>query len=388
MAKKVTGLLLLAAMITALTGCGAKPPEPAAKPPEPKEIRIPIIAPLSGPLASGPGKQAQEGANLATKLVNAKGGIGGKQLVLDWLDDRGQASEATVLAQKVADDKRYPVVLAHFTSDACFATMPIYEKAGMAMLTPWASHVELTTRSGISFRMSQSTAFAGGLNAEIITDLLKSKSAAIILANAEYHKDHAKHLKAGLEAKKVPVVKEELYMVGDSNFKPQITNILAAKPAVLAVVGYPRETGLIINQAREMGYKGPITIAPGGGAPELFEISAKNMTETYMGGGSTFREALAGTNLQNKAAVEYITEFRKEYKRDPSGGWDSQAYDLIRVMAQVLAKTGTDRAKTLEELKKVKDFEGVIGKLFGSDRAMVPESGVNKFDQKLNQWGR
>jgi branched-chain amino acid transport system substrate-binding protein len=387
MLKRATIFMILAAMAMALIGCGgaAKPAEPA-KPPEPKEIRVPIIAPLSGALASSAGKQAQEGANLSAKLINAKGGIGGKQLVIDWLDDRGQASEATVLAQKVADDKRYPVVLAHFSSDACFATMPIYEKAGVAMLTPWASHVELTTRSTISFRMSQSTAFAGGLNAQIITDLLKLKSAGLILANAEYHKDHSKHLKAGLQAKQVAVLKEELYMVGDSNFKPQLTNIIAAKPAVLCVVGYPRETGLIINQAREMGFKGPITIAPGGGTTELFEIAAKNMTDTYMGGGSTFREALAGKEVANKAAMEFITEFRKEYKRDPAGGWDAQAYDLVRVVAQVLAKTGTDRAKTLAELKNVKDFQGVIGKLFGPDRAMVPETGMNKFDQKANQW--
>ena len=379
MLKKVTILLMVIAVVVGLGGCGSK--EPVSK-----EIRIPIIAPLSGSLASSAGKQAQEGANLAVKLVNAKGGIGGKQVVVDWLDDRAEASEATVLAQKVVDDKRYPVVIGHFSSDACFATMPIYEKAGMAMLTPWASHVELTTRSSISFRMSQSTAFAGGLNAEIIADFLKLDSAAIILANAEYHKGHANALKAGLEGQNVTVLKEELYMVGDSDFKPQLTNIIAAKPAVLAIVGYPKETGLIINQAREMGFEGPITVAPGGASPELFQIAAKNMTETYMGGGSTFRKALGGTNVENKAAVEFIAEFRKEYGKDPSGGWDSQAYDLIRVLSQVLAKTGTDRTKTLEELKKVTDFQGVIGKLFGPDRAMVPETGINKFDQKLNQW--
>ncbi len=389
MLRKATVLIVLAAVAVSLVGCGgaAKPAEPAAKPPEPKEIRIAIIAPLSGSLASSAGKQAQEGANLSAKLINAKGGTGGKQLVIDWLDDRGDAAEATVMAQKVADDKRYPLVLAHFSSDACFASMPIYEKGGIAMLTPWASHAELTTRSKISFRMSPSTAFYGGLNGDVIADLLKSKNVAIILANAEYHKDHTKWLKARLAEKKIPVVKEELYMIGDSNFKPQLTNIIAAKPAVLAVVGYPRETGLIINQAREMGYKGPMTIAPGGSGVELADIAGKNMTDTYMGGGGpTFRKALAGEKVSNQAAVDYIAEYRKEYKKDPSGGWDSQAYDLVRLAAQVLAKTGTDRAKVLEELGKVKDFQSVGGTLFGPDRAQVPEFGMSKFDVQSKQW--
>lgn len=376
--KSIVAVLVLVMMGAAVAGC-AKP--------EAKEIRIPVIAPLSGSLASGPGLQAQEGINLAVKLINAKGGIGGKQLIIDWLDDRGEASEATVLAQKVADDKRYPVVIAHFSSDACFAAMPIYEKAGMAMLTAWASHAELTVRSTTSFRMSPSTLFYGRLNGEVVADVLKANSVAIILANAEYHKDHTRNLKNKLADASVTVVREELYMLGDSDFRAQLTNIIQANPDVLAVVGYPRETGLIINQARDLGYRGPITIAPGGSAPEVFQIAAANMYDTYMGGGGpTFRKALAGVPVDNKAITDYVTAYRAEYKKDPSGGWDAQSYDLVRVLSDVIGRVGTDRAKVLAELKKTTGFQGVNGTLFGTDRAMVPEYGISKANPETQKW--
>jgi branched-chain amino acid transport system substrate-binding protein len=387
----------MALALGALAGCGqpeAKKAEvkPEAKPaaaPAVTEIHIPVIAPLSGPQASGPGKAAQDGAGLAAKLINDKGGIKGQKLVLDWYDDRGDASEAAVLAQKVADNKNYAAVIAHFSSDACFAAMPIYEKAGLPMLTAWASHVELTTRSKISFRMSGSTAAYGQLNGDIIVDELKAKKVGIILANAEYHKDHTKYMKERFTEKKVQIVKEEFYMIGDSDFKPQLTNIIKAAPDVIAIVGYPREVSFIINQARTMGWKKPLTISPGAASQETIDLAGKNMTDTYMGASSSaLTDALKGKPVTNKAAADYLEGFRKEYKKDPApgGGWEAQSFDVVRVIAQAITKVGNDRAKVLQELTATKDFQGVLGVLFGPDRAMMGDKAYNKFDPKAKEW--
>ena len=395
MLKKVISAVVSVALVLVISVSSQRESEakseakPEAKVETRGEIHIPVIAPLSGPLASSAGRAAQEGANLAVKLINDKGGVQGKKLVLDWLDDRGEASEAAVLAQKVADDKNYGVVVAHFSSDACFAAMPTYEKAGMAMVTPWASHAELTKRSSISFRMSASTAIYGHLNGDVIANTLKAKKVAIILANAEYHRDHTKYLKERLAAKGVQVVREETYMIGDSDFKPQLTNIVNVKPDVIAIVGYPKETALIINQARDMKYNGPLTIAPAAATQEVVNLSAKNMTDTYMGaGGGTYTEVLKGKSTANKTVVDYINAYRAEYKKEPpaSGGWETQAYDVIRVIAKAMQKVGNDRKGILSELKTTRDFGGVNGRLFGEDRAQVPELGISKFDTASKQW--
>jgi branched-chain amino acid transport system substrate-binding protein len=391
MLKKVISSVVLVAWVLVISVYSTRDSEAAseAKPAAVSEIHIPVIAPLSGPAASSAGRAGQEGANLAVKLINDKGGVQGKKVVLDWLDDRAEASEAAVLSQKVADNKNYGVVVAHFSSDACFAAMPTYEKAGMAMVTPWASHAELTTRSSISFRMSASTAIYGRLNGDVIAGTLKAKKAAIILANAEYHKDHTKYLKERLAAKGVQVVKEETYMIGDSDFRPQLTNIVNARPDVIAIVGYPKETSLIINQARDMKYKGPMTIAPAAATQEVINLSGKNMTDTYMGaGGGTYTEVLKGKSTSNKTVAEFINAYRSEYKKEPpaSGGWESQAYDVIRVIAMVVQKAGNDRKGILEGLKATRNFEGVNGRLFGDDRAQIPELGISKFDTASKQW--
>ncbi len=391
MSKKILSAVvpvgvMLAIAIFAQQECGGKSEAWAAAA---SEIHIPVIAPLSGPMASSAGRAGQEGANLGAKLINSKGGVQGKKLVLDWFDDRGDASEAAVLAQKVADDKNYGVVVGHFSSDACFAAMPTYERAGMAMVTPWASHAELTTRSPISFRMSASTAIYGRLNGDVIANTLKAKKAALILANAEYHKDHAKYLKERLAAKGVQVVREEIYLLGDSDFKPQLTNIVNAKPDVIAIIGYPKETALIINQARDMNYKGPLTVTPAAATQEVNNLSGKNMTDTYMGaGGGTYTEVLKGKSTANKTVVDFINAYRAEYKKEPpaSGGWESQAYDVIRVIAHVMQKAGNDRKGILEGLKATRNFEAVNGRLFGDDRAQVPELGISKFDTASKQW--
>jgi len=386
-------LLCIVALVLTISALGCSQSQPAAKPADkpaaPAEIHIPVIAPLSGPNASGAGKAAQEGIGLAVKGLNDKGGVQGKKIVIDWLDDRGEASEAAVLAQKVADNKNYGVVIAHFSSDACFAALPIYEKAGLAMVTPWASHAELTTRSAVSFRMSGATSTYGRLNGDVLADTIKAKKVAILVANAEYHKDHTKYLKERLAAKNVQVVREETYMIGDSDFKPQITNIINAKPDAVAIVGYPKETALIINQLRDMKFKGPITLSPAASAQEVIDLAGKNMDPAYMGaGGDSYVKILKGQSTANPVAVAFINAYRAEYKKDPpaSGGWESQSYDVMRVVASVMEKAGNDRKGIMDGLKATKGFQGVTGTLFGDDRAQVSELGISKYDPAQKQW--
>jgi ABC-type branched-subunit amino acid transport system substrate-binding protein len=132
-----------------------------------------------------------------------------------------------------------------------------------------------------------------------------------------------------------------------------------------------------------------LTIAPAAATPEVINLSAKNMADTYMGaGGGTYNEVLKGKVTVDKTVAEFIQAFRTEYKKEPpaSAGWLSQAYDVIRVIAAVMQKAGNDRKGILEGLKATRNFEAVNGRLFGDDRAQIPELGVSKFDTTSKQW--
>ncbi len=108
----------------------------------PDTIRIGAMFPLN--LAEG--AQAQEGAELAVRLINEAGGIAGQtQIELVTVDDKCSGSEAT----KVANDlisQGVQFVIGNFCSGAALATQPILAAAGIPQIL-WAFATDLTGAS-------------------------------------------------------------------------------------------------------------------------------------------------------------------------------------------------------------------------------------------------
>ena len=66
-----------------------------------QELVIGVIAPLTGSKAEQ-GMQFKEGAELAVADLNKAGGVLGRQVRLELLDDEGQPKNAAAAAQKLA----------------------------------------------------------------------------------------------------------------------------------------------------------------------------------------------------------------------------------------------------------------------------------------------
>lgn len=385
----VLALVFLLA-VASLAGC--KPavdpePTPAEVPSLPSEIRLAVIAPLSGPQAAMAGREGQEGTSLAVAVINAAGGINGSKLVLDFFDDRADASEAAALAQKVVDDPRYTAVIAHFSTDACFAAMSIYEEAGIAMLTPWASHHDLTRRSDVTFRMSASTEVYGGAHADAITEYLDKSKVALIYATTEYTIGHATEFKSRLAQKGGTVVAEETYFVGDTDFAPQITNIMASGAEVLAVVAYPQDGAFIVKQARDRGLSIPIVGSPTVSGPQVEEIAGEAMDGMVIPSSGVMVKALSGASGVPNEVGDYRQAYFAEYNRYPRGAWDAQAYDVVRVIAHAIGiANSAERGVVLETLRTINDFQGVLGILFDGERAMVPHLVFQEYNYATKSW--
>ena len=59
-------------------------------------------------------------------------------------------------------------------------------------------------------------------------------------------------------AKNIPIVVDSVYTQGDRDFKAQLTVMLEKKPDALILNTHYTEGALIVRQARQLGYTGPI----------------------------------------------------------------------------------------------------------------------------------
>jgi branched-chain amino acid transport system substrate-binding protein len=109
---------------------------------------IALSAPLTGNFAEY-GQNFQKAIDLAVEWINAAGGVKGRPLVIVAGDSKADPKEAAALAQKFTSDSRIVAEIGDFSSTACLAAQPIYDRAGSAVAD--ASHPNFAPGSVWSF---------------------------------------------------------------------------------------------------------------------------------------------------------------------------------------------------------------------------------------------
>ena len=97
---------------------------------------------MTGPV-SWAGEQYLVGTELAVADLNAKGGVLGEQIRLISVDDACDPEQAVAAARKLISDG-VMFVVGHMCSGAAIPTAPLYEAAGVIMISPSATNPKLT----------------------------------------------------------------------------------------------------------------------------------------------------------------------------------------------------------------------------------------------------
>lgn len=115
---KMTGILVVLMMLAGLVaGCGGGAS---------KDLKIGVVYELTGNTASF-GTMAANGAKLAFKEINAKGGVLGKQIQLVMADNKGEPAESTNAMTKVITQDKVIAVTGFTTSSNGIAGSTVAE---------------------------------------------------------------------------------------------------------------------------------------------------------------------------------------------------------------------------------------------------------------------
>ncbi|HEY2529365.1 MAG TPA: ABC transporter substrate-binding protein [Xanthobacteraceae bacterium] len=131
-----------------------------------KPYKIGSEQPLSGPGAAG-GKTAVVGLQMAADRINSNGGINGRPVELDIVDDESSPAVARRKSEKLVTDDNIDAHVGGFLSNICLACMPVWEDAKIINMISVCLDTTLTTShcNRFSFRTydyapAQAVAFA------------------------------------------------------------------------------------------------------------------------------------------------------------------------------------------------------------------------------------
>ncbi|OQB24139.1 MAG: Leucine-, isoleucine-, valine-, threonine-, and alanine-binding protein precursor [Firmicutes bacterium ADurb.Bin182] len=357
--------LVLACMLTAVlfAGCAGGGSD---------TIKIGFIGPLTGEVAQY-GVAAQNAMNLYIDSLNEKGGIGGKKIELISYDDKGDATEAVNAYNKLVTSDEVVAILGAITSTPTIAVAQQSAVDNVPMMTPTATHADVTSYGNNTFRACFLDPFQGSTMAKFSVDELSAKTAAVIYNTSDAYSSGLRDSfietagEVGLE-----IVADEGYSKDDVDFKAQLTNIAAADPDVLFVPDYYNNVYIISSQSKEIGLRA--TLLGIDGADGVLAIEGADSANVE---GLYFANHYS-TEDPSELVQGFLSGYEEEFGQTPSA-LAALGYDGAMILCSALEKVAASGVK-LESSDKV--FQAVIDELDATDMDCV--TGHITYDENNN----
>ena len=292
----------------------------------------------SGPWSPGFGQMNRRGIELAVEELNAKGGIGGVKVRIDFQEDSGEGRRAAAIAQRFVDNPSIIAVVGHVTSGAMLAAAKIYDGNLPAVATT-ASSPALTGISSWTFRVISSDS-ANGIDLARAAATLGLKRVCILYENNGYGRGLASVFRNAFRGE---VLSLDPIDVGIKDAEPYISYIRTRRPD-LVFIASTAEPGVVL----------------------LREARRQNLAVTFMGGDGwsgivsdpSSEGALVGApfspNDQRAEARAFVEAFRRKYQTIPDGN-AALAYDATRVIAAAIGEVGPSRPKVRDWLAGISE---------------------------------
>lgn len=312
-----------------------------------------VAGPMTGDAANN-GIQFQRAVQLAVDEINAKGGVGGKMLEFIVGDDQANPNQGLIVAQKFADNPDILAVIGHNNSGVTLACLPTYAKAGLPVISPVNTAVELTESGfGNYFRVIVRDDVYKQQFAEFAVKELGAKKPAIVWENTDYGKGGRDVTVAALKDLGFELAGDLSYTPGtDRDFSAQITKLKGAGADVVLYLGDYTNGALFEKQSETLGLQATFFGSGDCFHPDFIKIGGAATEGAYV---FTAFDA----NNPDPAIQTFVAAYKSKYDEEP-GEWASHAYDTVSVIVAAIEKGGTDRAKLIEALKTV-DLQGVSG---------------------------
>jgi len=383
---RLTSIALATVAAFGLVACGKEePPKPAPKaeapaapaappPPPTATVNIGHVAPLTGGIAHL-GKDNENGVRLAIEQANAANiQIDGKQIkfVLISEDDQADPKVGATVAQKLVDAKVAGVV-GHLNSGTSIPASPIYNQAGIPVISGSATNPQLTEQGfKQQFRVVARDDQQGPAIASFLAATAKPKTVAIIDDATAYGAGIANEVEKTLKAAGVTVLPREKGTDKTTDWKPVLTKLKGRNPDAIFYGGMDATGGPLMKQGRELGIKAVFAFGDG--------ACTDKMTELAGAAAEGLLCSQAGIPPQ-AASKAFLDAYKAKFNVDPIL-YAPFTYDAANLLIEAMKKANsTEPAKYLPELQKI-SFNGATGRIEFDEKGDRKNAEITIFQMK------
>lgn len=335
-------------------GAGREVPVPSGL----KEVRIGFLGPLEGSTLLEYGRQMLQGAELAIDEANSKGGYKGIPFKMMVHNDVGLWGAAANEVVKM-DDEGVWAWLGSIDDIVSHVAIRATLKLEIPMVCtgdpdptftetniPWVLRVIPDDRQSCYALVNY------------IFNLNDHSRIAVIRVNNRYGRVGVVHFNKTATRLGYPIIIEERFKDGETVFTEQLERMKKLNPDAIVIWGNPKESALILLEARKMGMNQPVYCSDRVVNPEFLKIAKEKAN------------GIVTTCQYNPASndpkyLAFKSAYKKRYGIEPDV-FAVHAYDGMSLIIKSIEKAGLNRAlirDILTDMKTFQNYNGASGKI-------------------------
>lgn len=358
--KMMICLSLLATIFTFSVGGFA----PAALADSPKEIKVGVVFPLTGPVSSI-GIAKQRGLSMAIERINTAGGIkslGGAKIKLIFGDDEAKPATAMSEGERLIQDKKVTVMIGSYTSSCSFPLTQVAERNKTPIIVGSSAKKEITERGfKYTFRTELKAPWIGRDQTSFLKWLIDEtkvpiKNVALLYEDSGWGQSWSSSIKPILEKHKYNLVADLSYPKDSKDLRSYILKLKAINPDLTIMESYTEDAILLAKTIHESQYYCQGLMATGTGHSSPFFHAGVAGLDNYLILWESWSPRLPLPGLDKLAE-----DFQASYDT-PIDPFSAKAYTVGYILADALERAGSlDKDKIRDALRKTEIKAGENG---------------------------
>lgn len=371
MKKAIATLLACMVMFSILVGCGATQsgsPSPAPSGSAPAEETVKRTLAISVPLTGNNtqyGISYRNGVQMAIEDFNAAGGIKGGEVKLEVYDDKGDQKEGINIANIIIEKPDVFAVIGSYGSNVSMAAGPVYQEAGMPMISPNTSHPDYPGLGDMMIPLACKSEVSFVEIGRILAERYPSSKMGIIYQNTDVGITTVDAVTVGFEGNGGTVCAAETFLPNQTDdFTPLLSAIDATDPDLLFIIAEYSDGASIALQANQLGMDAQLVGWGSMMKQQLLDLTAGKADGMLLIGISRIytqevMEASDYGDYTEDVAARYNAKYEEAFDQ-----FSAVAYDAAMVAMVAADRVGTaDTAALVAEMKKL-DLDMAAGQAY------------------------
>ncbi len=320
------------------------------------EVRIGFLGPIQDHRDQALGRMMLNGATMAIDEANAAGGYGGKPFKLMVHNDAALWGASSNEIVKMIYDENVWGMLGSIDPNTTHIALRVSLKSEMPIVSTAATDPTLpeTTIPWLLTALQDDRVQGYTLARRIFSELGLSR-VALLRVNEPYGRFGNGKFKDATRRLGHPLVLEQKYMPGDTDFHHQLSVIQDSNVDAIVLWTDQIPAGNILKQMREMGMKQRVFGAYRVYGEEMLRIAGPAAE------GLEFVFPYDPTR-DDPLWIDFNTRFTKRFEKAPDT-FASLGYDGMRIMLDSICRAGLNRARIRDAFYGLERYRGVTGEM-------------------------